>query len=339
LTEESFIAPETLAALLDGTLSPEQREDVLRQLSRSGQAYEDFLEASAVRCQLDESVEVGDEGLLTPSVTDVEIGSIDNVTLAIDPPSLGPEPGKEIRSRSRWNLWRARSLWTAVPLIAAAGIASVVFLRETDERPALSILREFPATSSAIHGGHPDWGSTRGEEHLLSPDRRAFRLGVLIAALDQAVRASDTDDAAGIVTRLRSLVAAVPAGGVVLARLNRFTTPGLDGFDAQDRIRMASELRTLSESTTWFDLGVWSETARVAARADRRDFFDPSGAPMRSLSRIIATLDAAPKGEQGVAVQEVDRLRRLLRQPMVSSEELDALVAALDSTIVESGGG
>ena len=46
------VDPETLAALLDGTLTDEERERVLARLAKSEHEYEDLLEAAALAGEL-----------------------------------------------------------------------------------------------------------------------------------------------------------------------------------------------------------------------------------------------------------------------------------------------
>src|SRR5471030_1427546 len=99
-SSKDIIDPETLAALLDGTLSADERSRVLATLARSDESHEDFLEAAALLKELNGDSE--GEPLTSPPI-DLRL-------------SLRRTPAT----------WRRYALAAGIPALAAAGIVSIV---------------------------------------------------------------------------------------------------------------------------------------------------------------------------------------------------------------------
>lgn len=315
------IAPETIAALLDGTLSTAERTRVLAALARSDESYEDFLEASALVRALEDEGGRGEPGEPLP----------------------GPRPGAGSGAGRGARRWR-RGLLTAVPLLAAAGIAAIVLPDRLGRAGAPDVVQVVGDAAAPGDAGdmssrfgpgweQPGWSVVRGADDPLSREARAFRLGGRLAQLDLARRARDTAAVRAAAATLARLAAQVDGGAPVAAQVEAVgTSPTAAAADAS-LPAVASALRDLSAAPAWFDLGAWSEAARLAARAGRVEFFAPARPPMQALTRILAALDRAPDDERRARAASVARFRALRDRAVGAPAELSAMRALLDSAI------
>ncbi|GLC27806.1 hypothetical protein [Roseisolibacter agri] len=314
------IAPETIAALLDGTLSAEERARVLAALARGDESYEDLLEASALVRALEDEGGRGEPGEPLPH----------------------PRPGVGSGAGPAARRWR-RGLLTAVPLLAAAGIAAIVLPARFGRTGAPDIAQVVgDATVPGQTGDmasrfgtgweQPGWSVVRGADDPLSRDGGAFRLGGRFAQLDLSLRARDAAAVRAAAAALGRLAARVDGGAPVAAQVEALATSPIAEADAS-LPAVASALRDLAASPAWFDLGAWSEAARLAARAGRAEFFAPARPPMQALTRILTALDRAPDDERRAGAAAVARFRALRNRAVGAPADLATLRALLDSAI------
>jgi hypothetical protein len=318
------IDPETLAAFLDGTLPASERERLLRLLAQGGAAYEDLIEAQALQA--------------------AELGAANRAPTASSPPiaSLPDTPAED----TTW--WRRRTIWGLAPILAAAGIAAAVLLqREDGSRPPSSMVATVQEVSSASAGAanldsafgagwnEPNWSTVRGPSESLDDRVRGFRLGVRFVDFDLALSSNDTA-ARRTATRVLSSLAAGAETDVV-ARVEALASDPAKRPTRADLAIVADDLRTLVNEPEWFDVAVWSETARLFARTRQTAFFADDAASMRELRRILAVLDETqPNGAQG-DTDLVQPLRTLSKRRVTSAAELSSIMPVLDSTIARGG--
>jgi hypothetical protein len=272
------IDPETLAAFLDGTASPEEREGVLRTLARSREAYASFLEASAIHREL-----VAEAPAVAPAAP---------VVASIEPPRT---PAREV-ANARW--FRR---WYVTPGVLAAGIGAILVVRMiggpasqgaidlaqattlTQERGSGALARGLGATWD-----QPPWSVVRGSESTLGARTGAVRSGVRYAELEAAAQAADSAAVSRSAESLAQLVSTVEGAAPIAASVRDMARASDFGGPAQ-RAAIAGQLRSLLGAEDWFDLGVWAETARLAVAARDTAFFDPSGRAASELRRILGS--------------------------------------------------
>ncbi len=319
---EERIDPETLAAFLDGTASPEERDGVLRTLARSKEAYASFLEASAIQREL-----AAEAPVVAPALSPVA-------------PAEASRPSAREAANTRW----FRS-WKLAPVLLAAGIAGILIVRGMDRGPASGAIQLAQATSLTSERGsgaiertlgstwdQPPWSIVRGSEPAVDRRPLAFRAGVRYAELELAARAADSAAVTRSVDVLAQLLATTEGGGPFAATFRDLATEPEFG-SASRRAAAAGQLRSLLGSEDWFDLGVWAETARLAIAARDTAFFDPRGRGVSELRRIIEPHTAAAAPESAEWVPVTDALRPLLEGRAASPNDLADAGRAVDAAI------
>lgn len=314
------IDPELLAAFLDGTASPEERDGVMRALARSKDAYAEFVEAAAVKGVLD------DAGVAHPA----DLGAAHP---AGDAPVTLDTSAKKKSSR-----------WLIGPLLLAAGVTGVILvgrLATGGGAGSIQLAQEARLTRASGSGSvartlgaswdQPPWSVTRGSGTSLAPQPRAFRAGALYAELEVAAGASDSAAVLRIAESLADLVASVEAGAPLAARVRTVVAAPDFGGRAQ-RAATAGQLRALLGADAWFDLGVWTETARLAIAARDSAFFEPGSAGMTEATRILRS--DVPPADSAAWAAAVDPLRPLLTDGSRPASDLESLDRAVRNTIV-----
>jgi anti-sigma factor RsiW len=261
------IEPELLAAFLDGAASPAEREAVLRTIAGSKDAYAEFMEASAVRREL----EAGE----SPT--------------AQEPP--GAEQPTDIATR------RGRPRYLApLAMLAAASAVFVVFRNAPASDAGVLTIAQSTRIAGATGSGslsrvlgarwdEPGWSVTRGAAPTRQSSARAFRSGVRFAQLEVAVNASDSSAVKSAVGQLQDLLNDVLGSAPLSARLDVLGKSGAFGTPA-DRSEIAEQLKLMHNDEAWFDLGVWTGSAQLAAKSGQDLFFAADGVAMTELAQL-----------------------------------------------------
>lgn len=309
---------EQLASVLDGSASPSERDDVMRRLAASREDYTIFLEAVAIARALESSEDVS---FVMPRV---------NAPTAIADTALAPR--------------RRRSRRYAAPLSLLAAALAIFFVSRLRSSGSADVLR----TAYAVHvtgtsgagalerrlgteWNAPLWSVSRGSSVGVNSASRAFRAGVAIAQLQIALSVADSTAVFEIGDTVQELLAGVDGSAPLAARLA--SSRGRDGvLDARLLGEFAVQLRAVLGDGDWFDLGVWSGAARMAAQNEERAFFAANSAPMASLRGVL-----------GRSVEPSDRWRaasqtlRALSMRNDGEPDLTAIRSALAAVAVAAG--
>jgi hypothetical protein len=309
------VDPETLAALLDGRLSSEERARVLARLAKSEREYEDLLETAAIVGEL----------TATPSLAAAP--AVPPVALVRD--SLAPP----VPRRRRW-------LRPALvgPIVIAASLALVVVLRTKTQRAPDASLFAVIESAAGTERVPVDWPRTRGPNDLIAPEALSFRLGVMFADLDLAIAAKDSVSMRAIASDLADLAATIPSAASTVVRTRALAAGGLSGpgSSADERRKLAGNLRTLNAKGAWFDLGAWAQAARHAAHAGRAEFFLPDGPAIAALNRVLGELETSPSSD-AIVSGAVQRLRNAKPSSVRTPADVGVMSAVLDSTVTDAG--
>jgi hypothetical protein len=310
------VDPELLAAFLDGTASAEEREAILRTLSRSKEAYAEFSEASAIHRDLENPKQ--------------------SPPILVDVP---PAPASRAPHASRLR-WLVPSMLLAA---AIAGIAIVTQLRGTiPERTirlaqATRLTRETGAGALTRQLGsswdQPEWSASRGTDGATAVAGRAFRAGVRYADFEIASQANDSSGAIRAATALGGLLTSID-GGAPLAESLRSLAASAGTVSAHDRATAAVQLRSVLGTGDWFDLGVWTETARVSVLARELVFFDSAGPAVAELRRIIKAGTASVSNADWRAA--TDPLRPLVANRTWSTSDLSTIDQAIRAAMISA---
>ncbi len=331
LDPEVPVDPEVLAALLDGTLPPHERDEVLERLSRSPGDYEAFVEAASV-------------------LRDLEDGSgaapVPPAPPTLPPPASPPVP--EIRPVRR--RLPGPKLWLPLAAVLAGLLVVPQVLRNTggEAQAALALLDDAPVVPASGDGSltralgqdwdQPGWPVKRGGGESLLKQRWEFRIGVRLAELDAAVDARDAPAMYGAATELSRMMERLgpDAGSVAMdyPGLGTLAADPQSGRDWEAGARAVKELGEGFRDSPWLGLGIWVEQARLASLARRVEFFESQKA-----RKVLAGL--ADSIEQEDARTSVARHLRDLDSRIgdgVSPGEMDAIRTRLAAIIRESGG-
>ena len=322
------IDPETLASFLDGTLPDADRERVLKSLAQGGEAYDDFIEARALLGRKSH----GERASALPQ-------------------RLSPGHVQPLKATARKPnvAWRRRTAIAIGGLLAAAGITSFLVLgRETTAAgtPALLAVQTVSDDLSAVTDldsrlgalwNEPKWTALRGSTEPFGDRAYAFRLGVRYTQFSVALSATDARFKQPVSSALAELAARDVTGGPVAARVNQLALSADPRAAAEERVRVARELRALTSNPNWFDLGAWSESARLAATAGNQEFFGSRQSTMRSLPGIVAGLEREADDDRATLDSIEEPLRRLSQRGRGSLPDLVIIATVLDSVVARGG--
>lgn len=318
--------PETLAAFLEGRLSKEERDQVLRALDESPGDVAWLADASAALSALEPA---GGAHSHASSGTGQPVDQV-------------------AQARGR----RLRLSLGVGGLAAAAALAMLLLLRP-GSRPgapadvsvllvgrSLAPARGDGALARALGEGwsSPGWTVWRGSEAgTLTPRQRSTRIGARLADVGVALDAQDRTAAVGALDEVIALLADVDAAGPVAAEHARLRTALRSGGVDDSVLRAASAAREHLRSvlaSPWVDLGSWEELARLAAATEQWSFFsaDRGGS---ALDQVVRRLE---EGSRGDAVPPaVLRLRARMRAGVRVADSA-ALRVEVAQAIRESAG-
>ena len=318
------IDPETLAAFLDGTLSAQERERLLRVAAQGGDAYEELIEAQA---------------LLYDGVA-----GADAPPIPVSVPSDLPSKDRSARG-TRW--WSRGAVW-ALGASLAASIAGIVLLQRRaalrDVSPAAGTVQHVMALAadknpdSAFGSGwhQIDWSITRGPSQSVSDGVYAFRLGVRFVDLAVALSSNDTSARRMLGETLGALASSAETGSPVAMRIGAMATA--DKRPTVEEVSsVGDDLRSLVVHQAAYDAAVWTESARAGARANQAKFFAPGGTPMRELKRIIAELEDLPPPGPAPTAEVLQTLKQVDEQSRTSPADVRSIASMLDSTVARGG--
>lgn len=301
------VDPETLAAFLDGTLPADERQAVVEFLAKSGAAREGLVETMALLAGTSE---------------------------------VAPAPPAATGLRARWRAFRhsrriaagspmATRLAWIVPAIAAV-LAVVVWRGATATSDTWDLAASVARTgvSAAPFGG---WGATRGAGPVLTREAMSFRAGVRSADL---VRAYGARDWQGVAAVADSIVRTIEAGDVAaqLAVEVRFLAQQGSEASAREWSSLLRRVAAYAGDRGRYELGVWSEAARVAIDARHPTFFRPDGKGGRSLAGILETLEA-----DASTLAFISRYQALVSAPDPSGAQWDSRRRELAALLDELG--
>jgi hypothetical protein len=269
------IDAETLAAFLDGKLEPAERERVLRILAEQPEEYEVFVDAAHIAARLERSTRTG---------------------------------GAEARRVSGATRRYPRAKWT-VPLAIAASVAAIALipgLTSDDETLPIELARHLAVVSSPGPGSlaarlgsdwdQPGWSVTRGGGAGVPEQALAFRLGARATDVEIALNAADTTALRLVGENLLELVSGIDGGAGAAAQYRQLLSQGTL-TSAEARRSAAAGARGLTADSPWFDLGAWSESARIAAAAGQIGYVTGQMMTLDSLlARIADRSDSAAPG-------------------------------------------
>lgn len=305
---------ETLAAFLDGTLTADERTRVVLALDADPEAYAEFLEAARIS--------VVASGVATEAGTS-------------GPPLVGdrPEPLRVERpKRSGWS----RSIRAAVPLLAAAAIAGVIFWPRERTSPdtialmqgtRLAAVQGDGSVSTALGDAwdQPGWSVVRGSDVGSATPGTSARIGARVAQLEYAAGASDSVAYRRVQGSIAELLSAVEGAGPIAVRL-----PQLQLQDATGRATLARQLREVTGEPTAFEVGAWLETARLAALSGRSDFLTTDGPAIATLRTLTNALDRAPPaGNWSEISSQLHGIMQGPPDPETARTHIEAALAAI----------
>jgi hypothetical protein len=314
-----------LAAFLDGTLTSDERAQVLDVLARSPAAFDVLAEAAAIQADLAER--------------------------AAPARKLAPQDVRRPRRyfRLRVAIQRRAALWLWAPVAAAATIATLLLLPIALERGngqmALGLLDGAtlvgPGGAGSLQSAFgPQWSDVgwsvmRGSGAAAAEPGQAFRIGARIADYEASAGARDTEALSQVSGQLQELLSNRVGGSAHALTYERLTERALLGADPasfpRERAAAASAVHELLEQSPWLELGIWTEQARLAALAGRSDFFADGGDAMTVLNALTERFARADSADP-VLVDRLHQLNAMLADGPGESQ-LDSVRSLLDEVI------
>lgn len=297
-TPDPKVDPETLAAFLDGRLSPEERAEVMEHLATSEDDYEAFLEAVHVLGALEES------------------------------DATGPDVAGPRRSESGWRVPGARALAAAAAVaVVALGVWLVSRAGPPTDGTPVALVASLDTDPTGLPGwDEPAWPVLRSPDALLAPRERAFRLGVRHAHLAAAARADLDEASRRLAGELTTLASELPGGGPLAALYRRIGELPSGAEEAADLRREAWLATEGAAPTAELRLGAWVGAARLALLAEDLSWFrSPAAREARSAVDEESLTPPVRRGWREV--------RELARGDPVEPDSLGSALNALAETL------
>lgn len=301
-TPDPGIDLDLIAAFIDGRLAPADRERAMTLLATSDAAFEVFVDATHARAEIGETV-------------------------------------IPIERARRW-----RAAWWVLAPAAAAAVLLFAVLPKTGSRSGRDLAVSATGLVGALggadlrlaaSGGAPQrgWSVTRGASSSLDDSSNAFRLGVRSVDLRVAVSADDRQSADRLVSEMLDRISAVEFSQIVVARYTNLRREIAEAqrerllADATDAERALSALLAgRPDDAFWFNYGMWSAAAELAAGARSHGFFQSELS-----TRLVRDALARGGGTRGDSVD----LRRAseLARPNVTDHDFELQRDALGALI------
>ena len=307
---EPRIDPELLAAFLDGMATPAEREEVLRLIAGSREAYAEFSEAAAIRGAL-----LGDDAAVDDAGAESEERDAGDEVPAVVVPFVVSEhpdvtPAAPVVARAESSAASGRFRFVVPVVMLAAAVLTVVVMSRRDPGPDADVVTvaqgmrvtATPGAGAIARAAGPGWDApvwpvTRSAAEYTSASGRAFRAGVRYAQLEVAAAAGDSAAVRSTVDALVTLLADVSGSGPIVAVL-RATPAFTPTAPADARRSFASQLRMLLGDARWFDLGTWTGTAHIAVLSGNEAFFSATRSNGEVLRGLLQHADTAQVWQQ-----------------------------------------
>lgn len=333
---EPLIDPELLSAFFEGTARQAEREQVLRMIARSREAYSEFSEAAAIWVGLQAATDTAAQ--LVTIDTEVPGPAVPEWPASVS--VMQAEPlAVQLSAQTRAS--RRRQFVAPVAMLAAAALVAVFLSRREPALPAAGILAVAQAlrVPGALGSGSlartlgadwdaPGWAVTRTTESRLAPTARAFRAGCRFTQFELAAAASDTGAVRTAARELLSLLHDVAGAGPLSAQLSAIVMR--DKFtDAAAREVIARQAQDLSSERAWFSLGVWVSAAQVAARRGDLAFFHVDGVGIQALRRALSEPAATSNDRERGALRALESLEQSGAGKSTTLDQLRSMLASV----------
>lgn len=279
------LAPETLAAFLDGTLSAEERATVLAAVAKSDSARKRLIEISSLMEQADAAAPAAE--VPTPTA-----------------PSVRPLEPAARKQRRRWPMM-------VVPALLAASLVMFFAFRGDDvaHPPVLSPARAIGQVYGA-NWNMPGWSEQRGTSSDRRPQAELFRVGVRYSEVEAAFGVRDS---AAIAAALRELL--TEAANIRGARQSIMAIQARGAAaSAEQRAQLAADLRQPRDATWsgWFDIGVWTERARLALLRGDSALANTGAPSAEELERLVGDAARGNRSTDAADATVLEHLRRVV---------------------------
>ena len=264
-TTDYAVAPDRLAAFLDGRLTEQERAEIVSQLSRSP----------------------ADAGLLADTAAVLQEVDVHEFT-----PSTGTRRVREPAAPTAWGSKR-RWIGVAAAIVVVAGASWFVMQRTTTDDAGPARYVAMLATSERLPAGWngQPWSATRSTtDGPMSSRARAVRLGARLVDLQVAANTADSV-VATIASDIARLLSAMPAAAVISNRYSEISRrAGESSASLQPALDEAGSAVRLAAGADDVDLGSWLEAGRLAAIRGDASYFSSTWS-RRHFDRLATAAD------------------------------------------------
>ena len=325
MTQHS-IDPERMAALLDGRLEAQARDQLLAELANSEDGLGTLSDTAALLRNLELAEASPDvvpapdhaENVAQPAAVDV---------VAQKPLTLLSSTGDshDATKQRRQRTSSPRSWAIAAALVGIVGIG--LWYRSTAATGRLNYPADMIALLNTPEGVHPApvaWSTTRGPADRLSASARGVRFGARATEIEIAARSRDASTVARLAAEMATLLNGAKGSGLAVQLYEQIATTSQPVQVDQLRERWDTAITLLDRESAL--LGAWLVTAREAVAQRDGGFFQKPGS--RDVIRSLgARIPSAPSVER----QAVGDLESLAQGATPSS--WDALDRALTTLL------
>ena len=292
---DKAVAPDRLAALLDGRLSEQERVDLLRRLAVSPADLAVLAQATAILREVEDQ-----------------------------PQSQPAQPSRVLETApamSRWTHKRRAMSVAAAIVVVAAGAWFVSRDTNSDTLGPAHYLASLERPADPLPRGWEGqpWSRTRGDaDDALSPRARGVRLGALLVELQVAVTTTDPASM-GIAQTIARLVGAMPAGGAISDQYMKIAGRASEPpTSLQPVLDQAASAVRVAAGEQAVDLGSWLQTARLAAARRDSPYFQTS-TTSSMLAQLTGGSEVTPEMQT-----TVKRVRSTVASQSLGWEQLSA---------------
>jgi hypothetical protein len=319
--KEPKIDYQRLSALLEGGVSDREREELLAQLAASGDDFEAYTDTVEILMAVEE-----EERAAAAQKEDAGAGAAaePHVSTAGAPPEgVTPlrRPERGPRMARRWPLALAAS-------IAMIGLVTTLTLRVGGygaAHPVKLAARADTAGARLPEGLDTPGPGIRGEPGSATGNADAVQAGAILVNLAVAARASDTTAVQRLATRLSDAYFPGESPGRPLKRMAADPGASLDALNAL--LDQATDQLAGTLDRNSLELGMWLQSARLAAYYQNEDFFDG-----RASNVMLGRAERLARGNATTRAA-VDGVRTAL--PANTPQQWRALQASLGMLLTE----
>jgi hypothetical protein len=296
------IDPERMAALLDGRLEAQAREQLLAELAKSEDGLGTLSDTAALLRNL-ELAGVPSDIVVPPANDAPSVAQPPAIDVVAPKPMLLRESGGDRVETTKQLKPRSSSPWSWAIAAGLVGIVGIGLWYRSTGSARLDYPTDMIALLSTPEGAHPApvaWSTTRGPADRLSPSARGVRFGARATEIEIAARSRDAVTVSRLAAEMATLLRGAKGSGLAVQLYEQIATTSQPVVDVnQLRERWDTAITLLDRESAL--LGAWLVAAREAVAQRDAGFFQKPGS-REVIRNLSARIPSAPSTERQAVV-------------------------------------